>query len=414
MSLKPVKVALIGSGNISYTYLDTLSSGFHIIDLVGCSDLIPERSKKRAELFGIRQMTTEEILQDPEVEIVLNTTELFNHTKVTKWILEAGKHAYSEKAAGCSYEETLENVQLAETNGLLFGCAPDIYMGAAYQTARKLIDDGWIGDPLAAQAWCFRGYGINTLADAAPFTFPLGKKGTTVTYDMAGYYINALVALLGPVSRATGFARSVEKHTNDNVKHPLYTKPIDTSGGASMMMASLEFENGAYGSLMLTCDGFGPEIPRVEVYGTLGTMVVPDPNCFGGHGLDVYITRTGNQGTFKMPFSHAFGDLDPSTPTKSGNPEPCHNSWRGIAVVDMAYALRRGRPHRSSAELALHTVEIVSAIEENSQNNPEVYTIRSRPRRPAPLRPGMFGPLHVMEAAIDNIGVTDASQNLFR
>ena len=405
MSLKPVKVAVVGSGNISYTYLNTLSSGFHIIELVGCSDLIPEKSKARAELFGIRQMSTEEILGDPEIEIVLNVTEIFNHTKVTKMILEAGKHAYSEKSAGCAYEETLENVKLAERKGLLFGCAPDIYMGAAYQTARKLIDDGWIGEPIAAQAWCFRGYGRNTSSDVPPPGFPFGKKGTTITYDMAGYYVNALVSLLGPVARASGFAQNMGRHLNDNVRHPRYAQPIDTSGGGSTIMTTLEFESGAYGSLMLTADGFRPEIPRVEIYGTQGTMMVPDPNCFGGYGLDLYITRVGNQGTFKIPFTHAFSDLDPAAPSKSGKDEPCHNSWRGIAVVDMAYALRRGRPHRSSAELALHTVEIVSAIEENSQNNPGVYTIQSRPQRPAPLRPGMFGPVHVMEAAIDNIGV---------
>ena len=101
-----------------------------------------------------------------------------------------------------------------------------------------------------------------------------------------------------------------------------------------------------------------------------------------------------------MPMSHAFGDTDPVAPTKSGKGEPCHNSWRGIAVVDMAYAIRDGRPHRSSAELALHTVEIVSAIEENSQGAPEVYTINSKPQRPAPLKPGIFGPINVMESAI--------------
>lgn len=406
MSLKPVKIALIGSGNISYTYLNTLTSGFNIVDLVGCSDLIPEKSKARAELFGIRQMTTEEILADPEIEIVVNTTEIFNHTKVSKMILEAGKSAYSEKSAGCAYEETLANKQLAESKGLMFGCAPDIYMGAAYQTARKLIDEGWIGEPVTAQAWCIRGYGMNTRPMSPPPDAPFGKKGTTITYDMGGYYLNVLVALLGPVKRAAGFARSIEKHTYDNVKHPNYGKPIDTSGGASTLMSVLEFENGVYGNLVLTADGFNPEIPRVEIFGTEGTLILPDPNCFGGFGLDVYLTRIGNKGTFKMPFTHTFEDTDPAVPPKSGKREPCHNSWRGIAVVDMAYALRRNRPHRSSADLALHTVEIVSAIEENSQNHPEVYTINSRPGRPAPLRAGMFGPINVMEASIDNISVT--------
>ena len=401
MSLKPVKVALVGSGNISYTYLNTLSSGFSIIDLVGCSDVVPERSKARADLFGIRQMTTEEILNDPEIELVLNTTEIHNHTKVSKMILEADKSVYSEKSAGGAYEETLENIELAKSKNLLFGCAPDIYMGAAYQTARKLIDDGWIGEPIAAQAWCFRSYGMSAIPQPE-LKYPLGGKGTTITYDMGGYYINVLVALLGPVKRAAGFAQNFDKHIYENVKNPYFGKRIELEGGASSLMASLEFENGTYGSLFLTADGFGPEIPRVEILGTKGTLILPDPNCFGGNGLDVKLTRIGNRGEFVMPFSHGFADTDPAIPTKSGKGEPCHNSWRGIAAVDMAYALRRGRPHRSSAELALHTVEIVSAIEENSQTDAQVYTIRSRPPRPEPLRPGMFGSIEIMEAAIDN------------
>ena len=143
MSVKPVKVALIGSGNISYTYLNTLvHGGFQIVDVVGCSDLIPEKSAARAQLFGIRQMTNEEILSDPEIEIVLNTTQLWNHTAVTKMILEAGKHVYSEKAMGDTLEGAKANYDLARSKGLMLGCAPDIYMGAAYQTARKLIDSG--------------------------------------------------------------------------------------------------------------------------------------------------------------------------------------------------------------------------------------------------------------------------------
>ena len=123
MSIKPVKVALIGSGNISYTYLNTLvNGGFSIIDVVGCSDLIPERSKARAELFGIRQMTNEEILNDPEIEIVINTTQLWNHSAVTRQILEAGKNVYSEKAMGDTYEGAKANYDLAASKGLRLGC----------------------------------------------------------------------------------------------------------------------------------------------------------------------------------------------------------------------------------------------------------------------------------------------------
>ncbi len=399
MDVKPVKVALIGSGNISYTYMNTLTTQFKIVDFVGCSDLIPEKSKARAELFGVKQMTTEEILGDPEIEIVLNTTEIFNHTRVTEMILSAGKHAYSEKSLGGSYEEAKANVDLAASKGLRLGCAPDIYLGSAYQTARKLIDDGWIGDPICAQAICIRGYGAATRPFLPPEDSPFGKKGSTITYDMGGYYINALVALLGPVNRASGYARFYDKHVYENPLNPKYKQPIVPSTGASTLMGCLEFENGCYGNLVLCAEGFGPEIPRVEIFGTKGTLVCPDPNCFGGFGNYVYLTRIGNEGSFKMPFTHAYSDEDPAIPAKSGKREPCHNSHRGIAVADMAWAIRRGRPHRSSAELALHTVEIISAIEENSQTNAGVFTMRSRPERPAPLAHGFFGA--VAEASLD-------------
>ena len=398
--MNPVKVALIGSGNISYTYLNTLvKGGFHMVDVVGCSDLLPERSKARAELFGIRQMTNEEILSDPEIEIVLNTTQLWNHTEVTRQILEAGKHAYSEKAMGHNYEGALANYELAKSKNLRIGSAPDIYMGSAYQTARKLIDEGWIGQPLFAHAYCFRGYAAHTRPADSEMMKYFFSRGSTITYDMAGYYVNVLVHLLGSVNRVSGYSRFFEDQTYTNPRHPKYKQKVDKQTGETLMMGCLEFENGTYANLVMCAEGFWPEIPRVEIFGTKGTLTLPDPNCFGGWGLDVYMTRVGNEGSFKIPFTHGFSDTDPKIPALSGKFEPCHNSWRGIAVVDMAWAIRRNRPHRSSADLALHTVEIVNAIDECNADG-QVKTMKSRPGRPEPLLEGYFGP--TAEASIDS------------
>ena len=395
--MKPVKMALIGSGNISYTYLNTLTrGGFTIADVVGCSDLIPERSAARAETFGIRQMSNEEILSDPDIEIVLNTTQATSHHEVTKSILEAGKHAYSEKALDTSFEGAKALYDLAKAKGLRVGAAPDCYMGSAYQTARKLIDDGWIGEPLFAHAICYRGYNVHERAGDYP---GFGIKGTTIHYDMSGYYINVLIHLLGPVHRVSGFSRPYADRVYTNPKHPEYKSPVNPGAGATLSMGCLEFHNGTYASVTMTSEGMGPEIPRVEIFGTKGNLTLSDPNCFGGWGNDIYLTRIGSREPMKIPFTHGFSDTDPSIPPISGKPyEPCQNSWRGIAVVDMAWAIRRNRPHRSSAELALHAVEIAAAIDTSGETNTTV-TLTTRPERPAPLAPGLMGTS--AEASID-------------
>jgi predicted dehydrogenase len=397
--MKKVKVALIGSGNISYIYLNTLvHGGFSIVDMVGCSDLIPEKSKARAELFGIRNMTNEEILNDPEIEIVLNTTPGAAHHEVSKQILEAGKHVYTEKAMDTSFAAAKELYDLAASKGLRIGAAPDCYMGSAYQTARKLVDDGWIGMPLFANAFCYRGYGMHE-RDTEPTNPKFGMSGTSIHYDMSGYYLNVLIHLLGPVNRVSGFSRHFSRlHTNP--RHESYKKPVRKLEGSTLSMGLLEFHEGCYANVTMTSEGMGPEIPRVEIFGTAGVLYLPDPNCFGGWGNDVYITRVGSRERERIPMTHGFGDTDPSATPRSGKGEPCFNSHRGIAVVDMAWAIRRNRLHRSSAELALHAVEIADAIDRSDATN-QTFTLTTKPERPAPLTPGLFN--RSAEMSIDNI-----------
>lgn len=404
--IKPMKIGLIGSGAISYTYLNTLTSGFSAVEVVGCSDIFPERSQARAELFGIRQMTTEEILADPEIELVVNTTQLWNHNSVTKMALEAGKHVYSEKAMGHEYEGALANYELAKKKGLLVGSAPDCYMGSAWQTARKLVDDGYIGIPLICYSMCMRGYSSHERGAPPPgyVRDPMaGAHGTTVTYDMAGYYLNVLVNLFGAVKRVSGYSQVFTgDRRHSNTQNEKYGEKLTKDGGENVMLGALEFENGVYGALVLCSEAFGPEVPRVDIYGTEGHLTLPDPNNFGGWGNDVMILQRKGSGreSFKIPFTHGFSDTDPSVMPKSGKREPCGNSWRGIAVVDMVYAIRKGRPARSSAELALHTVEIVDAIDRCNVDN-QVHILKSRPAKPAALKPGYYGAPSVMEASLD-------------
>ncbi len=396
MNINPVKVALIGSGHISYTYLYNMVRQFSILDVVGCSDLVPERSKARAALFGIRQMGNEEILSDPEIELVVNTTNIESHTEVTRMALEAGKHVYSEKMMARTFEEAEAIAALAKEKGLRFGAAPDTYMGSAHQTARKLVDDGYVGTPLMAQAILIR---PDDVTGAAAGIDP-GRyaSGVTIPYDMGGYYINALINLLGPVRRVSGFARFLEGRVYSNPANPEYGLPVESRQGTSMMTGCLEFVNGCYGNLVILNDAFSPEIHRVEVYGTKGIVVCPDPNFYGGYGRDVYLTRAGCTTPVRMPFTHGFGESDPAIPSLSGQHELGYNGNRGMGVADMAWAIRRNRPHRNSVEMALHAVEIVTAIEQCSLDN-RVHEMKTCPVQPAPLADGFLG--SDAEAALD-------------
>jgi len=305
-----------------------------------------------------------------------------------------------------SFEGALENYNLAREKGLLIGSAPDCYMGAAWQTARKLVDDGYIGTPLVAYSQCMRGYGSHERGATPEGHVPdpmAGAHGTTIPYDMGGYYLNVLINLFGPVKRVSGYS---SVFTGDrehyNTKNPDYGSKIQKAGGENLMLGSLEFENGVYGSLVIVGEAFFPEIPKVDIYGTEGHLILPDPNCFGGcWGNDVYLQRKGSGlEKFKIPFTHGFSDTDPDEMPTSGKWEPCFNSWRGIAAVDMAYAIRKGRPARSSAEFSLHTVEIIDAIDKSNADN-KVHTMTTRPERPAALKPGHYSNVNVMEASLD-------------
>ena len=192
--MKPVKVGLIGSGIISWTYLDNMVNRFDSVEVMGCSDLIPERSAARAEEFGIRQMTNQEIYDDPEIGIVVNTTNWGSHTQVIREAILAGKHVYTEKSLAPTYEEACEIAALAAEKGVRIGCAPDTFLGGGYQTCRKLIDDGYIGKPICVEIFLAR----NVWPDGAKGNVKL-ENGGTLPFDMAAYYIHACVHLFGPV-----------------------------------------------------------------------------------------------------------------------------------------------------------------------------------------------------------------------
>ena len=222
-----VKVGIVGAGGISYTYLKNLTETFHITEVVGIADIIEERSRRRAEQFHIRQMTVEEIMNDPEIEIVVNLTYPLSHYIISKQALESGKHVFAEKMMSTDFESALELYQLAQSKGLRIGQAPDTFLGGALQTARNLIDKGFIGEPVNAQAMVARCYNLTQDENHPdlPFVF---TAGGSIPYDMGCYYLHALIHLLGPVKTVAGLSKTFHpKEMQRNPRNPGYNKPFD-------------------------------------------------------------------------------------------------------------------------------------------------------------------------------------------
>jgi predicted dehydrogenase len=365
--LKRIKAALIGSGAISKNYLSNIKNNFNIIELVGCSDIIPERSAEKAAEYGIRQMTNEEIFRDKDIEIVINTTYPLSHYEVTKAALSAGKHVYSEKMIAVNLEEGKELVELANSKGLLFTMAPDTFLGAGWQAVRHTLDSGLIGEPVSAVGVCIRAYHDTSddLADRKAFVF---SPGGGIPFDMGGYYLHGFIQLFGSISRVSGFAKTrnpVRKYVNP--RHPNYGEEF-TIDSPNTMTASLEFENGTYVSLTVTSEASLFTKPQFDIHGTEGVLTCFDPNDFNG---EILLQRMYNEPK-PVTLLHGYAD-----------------ECRGLGVADMAYAIKNKRRPRAHCDMGYHAFEAVHGIW-NSCETGKVYTMKSKCPRPEPIRVGQF------------------------
>jgi predicted dehydrogenase len=364
--VRHIKIGVVGCGMISSIYLQNCTQTFAILDVVAVADLVPDLAQQRAAEFNIpRACTVEELLADPEIELVVNLTPPTAHTVLNLQALEAGKHVYTEKPFALAHEDADNVLALARAKGLLVGCAPDTFLGGGLQTCRKLIDDGWIGTPYGASGLILMGNANASRGVPAHF-HTYFQLGWDPLFDMAPYYLTAMVALLGPVRKVSGSVGQVHHEiTVTNMQSPRYgdTVPVEAPMHAA---ATLDFESGVIASLQAAKESFG-YTPRFEIYGTEGILYAPDPNMFGG---PIRIQQPNGSVT-EMPYSHGFAE----------------NS-RGIGIADMAYALQSGRPHRASGELARHVIDITLGIFESARAACHV-PIAPRAERPAPLPLGL-------------------------
>ena len=357
----PTRVGLIGCGNISGIYLENCRK-FASLEVAACADLVADRAAAKAAEFGVRACSVEELLADPGLDLVLNLTIPRAHGPISLAALRAGKSVYSEKPLAITREEARAMLATAESRGLLVGCAPDTFLGGGLQTCRKLIDDGQIGQPVAAVAF-MTCHGHEGWHPDPEFYY---KTGGGPMFDMGPYYLTALVALFGPVRRVTGSARITfpERIITSQPKHGTVIQ-VETP---THVAGVLDFHSGAIGTMITSFDIWAAELPRIEVYGSEGSLSVPDPNTFGG---PVRIRRAGETAWREVPLTHGY----------------VRNS-RGIGVADMGRALRSGRRHRAHGDMAYHVLDIMHAVHEASHNDKHVFPA-STCERPAPLPMGL-------------------------
>lgn len=338
--MKRVKIGIIGCGNISDIYLANCTSRFSdILEVEAIADLITERAVQQAKKYNIpKAYTATQMLADPQIELIVNLTIPQSHASVNLMSIEAGKSVYVEKPFALTREDGLKTIKAAKEKGVLCGGAPDTFLGAGIQTCRKLIDDGIIGKPIGAAAFMMC-HGHESWHPSPEFYY---KKGGGPMLDMGPYYLTALVSLIGPVSSVCGITRKTFP-LRTITSQPLFGKTIDVEVDTHVT-GLLDFESGAVGTIITSFDVWGANLPFIEIYGSEGSVSVPDPNWFGG---SVKIKRQ---------------DDWEEVPLISG----CSENSRGLGVADMAVALRMGREPRANYDLAYHVLDIMHAIHDSS------------------------------------------------
>jgi predicted dehydrogenase len=365
--LNKTKIGIIGLGNISGVYTNNLKK-FSAINMLACASRGIKNAQSFAKKFNIERpyKNAQALINDNDIDIVLNLTPPLSHFEINKAALLAGKHVYTEKPLATTFSEAKELVDLADNMGLRIGSAPDTFFGSRIQSFKEIIDQDKIGE--------VSGFGVY-VAYRGPQTFHPNpyfffQKGAGPLLDIGPYYIIALLSLLGPVKSVSAMSnKPAEKRIAEAGPAKGITLDIEMD---THVVANLRFENGAVGTLIMSFDVWDSNLPRMEIYGSKGTLCMPEPdpvagpNLFGG---DVLLRTKDNYRWYNLERPKKMSEWKRVEIDRPFSSTRHDENSRGIGLVDMVYAMRNGKPHRASGEMALHGIEVMENILVSTKKN---------------------------------------------
>jgi len=362
---KVFKVGLIGCGHISETYFRA-EKYFNNIKIVKCADINHANALKCAKTYKIKALSVKDLLKDQEVEIILNLTIPKAHYQVAKQSLLNGKHVYSEKPMAINFKDGLNLVKIAKRKKLYIGNAPDTFLGGGIQKSKELVEKNIIGKISLGNA-IFAFPGVQSYHPNPEPWFAKKEGGPVI--DMGPYYLTALVNLLGPAKKVTGSIMEGVKRRTIGIgpkKNKTFKVECPTT-----YLSTIQFENGTIIRLTLSFDVIAHQRNHIELYGSKGSMIVPDPNMFGG---SVYVcNKLGDPWKEYKTNKMHLGKINIRSQSSRANESPTNANYRGAGLAEMAYSIENKKINKCNGELSLHVLDIIqSTMKACKTNKPQV------------------------------------------
>ena len=375
-----INIGIIGCGVISDIYIKNLKENQYV-NIVACADLYVDVAIEKAKQHNIdKGCSVKEILNDKSIDLILNLTIPSAHAKVSLDILDSGKHVYSEKPLSTSYAAGKKIIDKAQKEKLRVGCAPDTFLGGRLQTIRSVIDRGDIGLPLAATAF-MTCHGHETWHPNPEFYY---KYGGGPLFDMGPYYLTALVSLFGPIESVFGsYRKSFKQRTITSL--PKKGEIIDVEV-PTHVSGLLNFKDGLCATIITSFDVWDSHLPRIEIYGSDGTISINDadplagPNLFGGN-FELRKKKNSDWSGFPETLPRK---------TKSSPWEILESLYgynddsRGVGVIDMINSIIKNKQHKASGKMALHVLEAMEGLYVSAKDG-ALYFMESTCQKPAPF-----------------------------